>query len=119
MKDKVFSLYDSLMTVAPDNGVNSRPDNKYDGFTDLDKPKKSDIKTIISDYIAASPLIKLVKKLSVTNASVNSSVVYIPYRGTVITGDFAQYHDVLSLAGSAMLGLSHMFALYIIFRKND
>lgn len=89
---------------------------KYDGYADGEKPVKSDIKTAIQTFINSSPLVALVKKLTVTTSSANSRLSFV-FHGQTIDVDFGRYGDFLATAGTALLGLSHMYSLYIIFRR--
>ena len=104
---------DAAAAVAGAASVN---DAKYDSYTESLLPSKSDIKGAIQAFINSSPLIQLVKKLSVTVSNSNPATSFI-FHGISIPIDFSRWAGPLAAAGAAFLSLSHMFALYIVFRR--
>ena len=107
------ALDDAAAAVAGAASVN---DAKYDSYTESLLPSKSDIKGAIQAFINSSPLIQLVKKLSVTVSNSNPATSFI-FHGISIPIDFSRWAGPLAAAGAAFLSLSHMFALYIVFRR--
>lgn len=96
--------------------VKNTPDNNYSPYGDSDKPQKADLKQKIKDYISGSPLVLLIRKLTISSYG-GSPDMSFDYHGSLIAVDFSRYAPFLALMGNALLGLSNMYAIYIIFRK--
>lgn len=79
-------------------------------------PEKKDIPGALADFLLHSPVVTLIKSLSVS-ASNDTSVISFQFRGETITGDFGQYDGVIGGAGSAMLVIVHGLAMLIIFKR--
>jgi len=79
-------------------------------------PAKQDIGASIKTFVAASPLIGMVKGLAVS-ATNDTSVISYDFHGRTITADFNKYDSYVAAAGTALLVIVHGLAVLIVFRK--
>lgn len=104
-------------TEEDEDGAFQPPkDNSYDG--DIEQPDKKDISGLLSDWLASSPLLALVRGISVEGSNAESQYSINIY-GRQIVLDFSQWSGVLSGCGSAFLAVSHIAAVFLIFRRDE
>ena len=105
------------LNTATDPGSVTANQNTYDTSLDSLKPAKSDISTLLTSFIQASPLITLVKSFTVDTSNQNS-VLTFNYHSKQFTVDVGNWSSILAAVGSALLSVSHGVALFMVFRRD-
>lgn len=92
-------------------------DNEYSLPSESDLPEKKNLDTLIHGVISTSPLAAILNKVTVDGYGESS--FSFDYRGRSITFDFSPWSWILSAVGTAMLSISHVYAVYIVFKGGE
>lgn len=116
-KDDAAAAQQKLADETLDPGTNPDPGAapKYD--TNIDKPDKKDLLSRVTGFISGSPLVNMVKTISITTSS-EVSAFSLNYRGRVISFDFSKWQSIYNACGSALVVIAHGYALFIVFRRD-
>lgn len=91
-------------------------DNTYS--PEIEAPEKKGLSALLDSIFNSSPLLSMIRGISVTGSNPQSQFACTVW-GRELVFDFAQWSSLLSGIGTAFLGVCHIAAIYLVFRRDE
>lgn len=108
IKDSITNFFGGSPTEPGSNGYDSG----------VNTPDKKDIPSLFDSIKNNSPLVSLARSVQITTSNEDPSIGINLY-GQYLNFDLSRYASYLNAAGAALLSVSHIYAVFLIFRRED